>query len=1339
VASRDEVEVEAQAAVERSDAELITAVRAGDESGFAALYERHSAAATVVARQYTDNAADADDVVADAFTAVYSALRRGNGPDEAFRAYLFTVVRRTAGVRREGARKVQPTDDVATLEAGTALAGTAEEPALEGFERGVVARAFHSLPERWQAVLWHTEVEGRPPAEIAPVLGLSANGVAALAYRAREGLRQAYLQQHLRDPLDEGCRAVAASLGAYVRGGLGSRESTKVAAHLDGCDECRALVLELGDVNHGMRAVVAPLVLGVAGLGALSHVLPFGGAVVAGGAAAAAGAAGSAAAAGAGHAGAALGADAAGAAATGPGYAAELELEGGGASAGAGAGAGVGAGAGAGAGAAAGAAGGAGLAAGASSGVAAFLASVPAAVVATVAGAVVVAGVAAAVVLGRGSDGDLVEAGPTVTATASPAPTPTDVGPTPSATQSPTVEPTPESSDEPVESEVPVPPLPVSDVQTPAPEPTDLPTPDPTLAPEPEPSDTPSPEPTPDPTVDPTPEPTPPTAPRVVVAIPEDGLVIAAGVGPQELGLTLRNEGETAATDLVAELRLPEGVAVDDMVGLAPAGRGVTAGGSPAGGSLTVGALRDRIAADDWTCRGEQTRRATCSLRELPGGQSARLVVRVLVDEAFEADDAQVELVVTGTDIDYRPPPLDVRVTPSPARLAVASVQEPVTLVAGRARAVTFELRNAGRTAADEARAAVTLPAGVTWAGTVATDDWACEDQAPTVVCTRAGLPGREFVPLTLGVRTERGAALGPFSLSLWPAPESRREASVPVTLLQPAALQVAAEPVTLAGGHTTALAVALHNAGEVDSQPVVIGLRLPHGVTWSGESPDGWTCETGHVLRCAGPRVPAGGDVAVEVPLHAKPGVVGGLEAVVVEATAEGADPGTVRVEARAVAPVLELRAHDVALQSDDTGQLAFGVRVDDSGTPAADAADVVVRATLPRNLVVEPRDALPEGCTTDPYGRTLECRRPVLAAGDTLEVLVPVRSTYLAAGAVTLEATAKGAGAPVTAQAAVPGRSGGLAERFTTTGGGWDVTEAGAAVLGCDSTLAACTRALRGEVDNNSLTMLPLDAAPAEGPRTAVPVSSSTHVAVPAGAQVAFAGLYWSAVRGGADGWTAAPERALLRGPGGAYTPVGGETTTRTDADGREYYASFADVTALVRTHGGGTWSLADMAVAATRTDPKPTYYGGWSLVVVHSAPGKTQVTVYDGALWVGTDAEPPAFQFAAPAPSKARVGVVAWEGDRSLSGDRLRLGGLCTDSSVDLTPLRADGSTGDKNNAFDSSAVGWAAASSLGTDAKGFAPTTLSCEVASLTPRTTGDQYLVGAITLRTQRAS
>ncbi|NTW42067.1 MAG: sigma-70 family RNA polymerase sigma factor, partial [Cellulomonadaceae bacterium] len=272
-----------------SDAELITAVRSGEGAAFGVLYERHAGAARTVARQYSNSEADAEDAVAEAFSRVFSAIQGGGGPDVAFRAYLFTVLRRVAMERVESGRRAQPTDDVGTFEAAFGSAESTEEPAMAGFERGIVSQAYSSLPERWQAVLWYTEVEGLSAAEIAPVLGLTANGVAALAYRAREGLRQAYLQQHLAAPTSEACTLVNSKLGSYVRGGLAKRETALVESHLEECGACRALVLELGDVNHGMRVVIAPLVLGAVAVGLIKGI-GFGGAIAAAGHGAAVGA-----------------------------------------------------------------------------------------------------------------------------------------------------------------------------------------------------------------------------------------------------------------------------------------------------------------------------------------------------------------------------------------------------------------------------------------------------------------------------------------------------------------------------------------------------------------------------------------------------------------------------------------------------------------------------------------------------------------------------------------------------------------------------------------------------------------------------------------------------------------------------------------------------------------------------------------------------------------------------------------------------------------------------------------------------------------------------------------
>ena len=304
-----------------SDPELIAGVRAGDTAAFGVLYERHADAARKVAAQYTNTPTDIDDVVSESFSRVLRALQQGDGPDLAFRAYLFTIVRRTGMDLINKGIRTKPRDDMSPYESALGYEASSDEPAMEGFEHGLVADAFKSLPERWQAVLWYTEVEKKSPKEIAPLLGLSANGVAALSYRAREALRQAYLQQHLSTSIDVNCLQANAQLGAFVRGGLNRREATRVEDHVRVCEKCAALVAELEDVNRGMRSIIAPLILGALGVGALEGGLPIGGAFgtgAAAGGAATGGAAGTGAGGGAaGAGGVAAGVGAAGAAALG--------------------------------------------------------------------------------------------------------------------------------------------------------------------------------------------------------------------------------------------------------------------------------------------------------------------------------------------------------------------------------------------------------------------------------------------------------------------------------------------------------------------------------------------------------------------------------------------------------------------------------------------------------------------------------------------------------------------------------------------------------------------------------------------------------------------------------------------------------------------------------------------------------------------------------------------------------------------------------------------------------------------------------------------------------------
>ena len=246
---------------EPSDAELIAKVRAGEGDAYGQLFGRHHRAAVGLAYRYARNGSDAEDLAAEGFANVLAALQSGSGPDAFFRAYLFSSIARLAARKNVGDGRQTLSDDLAAYENPTGYT----DPVLASFESRTVADSFRSLPERWQAVLWYTEIDGMSPAAVAPLLGLSANGVSALAVRAREGLRQSYLQHHITATAeDPGCAAVTDKLGAYARRGLSPRNETKVRDHLDECSKCLGLLLQVQDVGAGMRGIIFPLAAGLA-------------------------------------------------------------------------------------------------------------------------------------------------------------------------------------------------------------------------------------------------------------------------------------------------------------------------------------------------------------------------------------------------------------------------------------------------------------------------------------------------------------------------------------------------------------------------------------------------------------------------------------------------------------------------------------------------------------------------------------------------------------------------------------------------------------------------------------------------------------------------------------------------------------------------------------------------------------------------------------------------------------------------------------------------------------------------------------------------------------------
>ncbi|WP_284740664.1 sigma-70 family RNA polymerase sigma factor [Amycolatopsis sp. RTGN1] len=242
-----------------SDAVLIQAVRGGDVAAYSQLYDRHLVAARRVAAAIAADAAERDDLIAEGFTRVLRILRSGEGPDEEFRPYLLTTIRNTmiSWRRRDAAVSlVAEVPDILPSEGS-------DEPVDNRMHGTVAAGAFASLPERWRAVLWRTEIEGDSPAKIAEDFGMTPNGVAALAYRAREGLRQAYLDQHVPEARRRNCRVVSGQLARWVRDGVGDHKAHRITTHLDRCPDCRKLAVGLRELNEELPAAVAPLILGI--------------------------------------------------------------------------------------------------------------------------------------------------------------------------------------------------------------------------------------------------------------------------------------------------------------------------------------------------------------------------------------------------------------------------------------------------------------------------------------------------------------------------------------------------------------------------------------------------------------------------------------------------------------------------------------------------------------------------------------------------------------------------------------------------------------------------------------------------------------------------------------------------------------------------------------------------------------------------------------------------------------------------------------------------------------------------------------------------------------------
>lgn len=258
----------------------------------------------------------------------------------------------------------------------------------------------------------------------------------------------------------------------------------------------------------------------------------------------------------------------------------------------------------------------------------------------------------------------------------------------------------------------------------------------------------------------------------------------------------------------------------------------------------------------------------------------------------------------------------------------------------------------------------------------------------------------------------------------------------------------------------------------------------------------------------------------------------------------------------------------------------------------------------------------------------------------------------------------------------------------------------------------------------------------------------SSSSTLAIPSGAQVAFAGLYWSGYRNaGKYGGTAAPQpserlKVKLRFEAGFYTDLAGANLSGSSTNA---YQGFADVTSIVHANGSGEYTVANVQ-AATGGD----VYGAWSMVVVYTDPTlpMRDLTVFDGFASVQSGApnnvvDIPVSGFRTPqaGPVNTQVGLVSYEGDRGSTGDSFKVMGgsqstFTTVSNAVNPATNVANSTISRDGALQNDGAVGKYANTLGVDIDRFAasPTLLKNGETSATLRmtTSGETWFPAVVT-------
>jgi RNA polymerase sigma-70 factor (ECF subfamily) len=202
---------------EQNEAELVAALRTGDETAFVALVDRYHASLVRLARMYVRQPSVAEEVAQETWLAVLNGIDRFEGRST-LKTWLFRILTNRAKTRGERESRSVPFSSIGDpdepavdpnsfrtegdqypggwKEFPTPWEGDPEERLLAGETRALILDTIEQLPSNQRAVITLRDIEGFDADDVCNVLELSDTNQRVLLHRARSKVRRA-LEQYL--------------------------------------------------------------------------------------------------------------------------------------------------------------------------------------------------------------------------------------------------------------------------------------------------------------------------------------------------------------------------------------------------------------------------------------------------------------------------------------------------------------------------------------------------------------------------------------------------------------------------------------------------------------------------------------------------------------------------------------------------------------------------------------------------------------------------------------------------------------------------------------------------------------------------------------------------------------------------------------------------------------------------------------------------------------------------------------------------------------------------------------------------------------------------------------